>query len=608
LVSGENLNLSGIGTVAFKNVASGQSITLGSIALTNGNAASSNYNLTTATFNINKRPLNLSGTRIYDSTSTASSSDLSTVSNLVGSETITLSGNGALGNKNVGDSKSLTDVSGLSLGNGTNGGLAANYTLSGGAQTMSVTKRPITISGSRFYDGTITVSSSDISTFNNRAGGETITITGSGTVPSAISGSGKSISLGTLQLADGSGSASNYSLSSGTFTVNARQLNVSGSRVYDNTSVVNGSDLAVTTGVGSEIITLSGQGSVTNANVENNKSVTQNTLSLVSASGSASNYSMGTISLNITKRPVNVSLEKIYDGTLDAPATGLKSNGITNTVGGQTLTITGNGEMQTSGAGVGKTITNHSSLSLGNGSGSSSNYTLSGGTHIIEVKPRSTVASGNRFYDGTNVVQGNIFDSYTNTVGSDTVTLSGTGSINSIGVGSKSVNMGSLTSAHPNYLLTGASMNVTKRPLNLTGSRVPERNPSLIVLANELSMSTIAGEKLTLSGSGNISRNKPGTIQQISLGTLAFADGAGGLAANYTFSGGTFTMILRHKLTFVQRIRKILHAGRSGKNLILLPARTSHRKMPAISERINISTPDQSVSVAPCVLQNGLCN
>ena len=121
-------------------------------------------------------------------------------------------------------------------------------------------------------------------------------------------------------------------------------------------------------------------------------------------------------------------------------------------------------------------------------------------------------------------------------------------------------------------------------------------------------MSTIAGEKLTLSGSGNISRNKPGTIQQISLGTLAFADGAGGLAANYTFSGGTFTMILRHKLTFVQRIRKILHAGRSGKNLILLPARTSHRKMPATSERINISTPDQSVSVAPCVLQNGLCN
>ena len=97
-------------------------------------------------------------------------------------------------------------------------------------------------------------------------------------------------------------------------------------------------------------------------------------------------------------------------------------------------------------------------------------------------------------------------------------------------------------------------------------------------------------------------------IVSISLGTLSFADGSNGLASNYTFSGGTFIMILKHKLTFVQRIRKILDVGRSGKNLTLLPARTSHRKMPAVAEKIKISTPDQSITVAPCILQNGLCN
>ena len=86
---------------------------------------------------------------------------------MVGSETIGLSGNGDLGNANVGDLKTLTNVSGLTISDGTNGGLAANYTLSGGTQTMSVTKRPITISGSRFYDGTTTVNGSDISIFNN---------------------------------------------------------------------------------------------------------------------------------------------------------------------------------------------------------------------------------------------------------------------------------------------------------------------------------------------------------------------------------------------------------------------------------------------------------
>ena len=608
LVSGENLTLDGSGTVASKNVASGQSITLGSIVLADGNAAAGNYNLTTATLDINRRPLDLTGSRIYDSTTTAASSDLTSITNLVGSETVSISGNGVMGNSNVGDSKSLVNISGLSLGNGSNGGLAANYTFTGGIQTMSVTKRPITISGSRFYNGTSNVSSSDISTFNNKAGSETLTITGSGSITNAIAGSGKVISLGTLQLADGSGSASNYSLSSGTFTVNARQLNVSGSRIYDNTTVVNGSDLVVTTGVGSEIITLSGQGSVVNANVGNSKSVTQDTLSLVSASGSASNYSMGTISLNITQRPVNISLEKIYDGTLDAPATGLITNGITNTVGGQTLTISGIGQMQTPGAGVGKTISSNGSLTLGNGSGAASNYTISGGTHIIKVTPRTTVASGTRFYDGTTTAYGTNFNSFTNVVGSDTITVNGTGSFSSAGVGSKSVNIGSLSSGHPNYLLAGASIVISKKPLNLFGVRTAgEKTSTLEVQASELRMSTAANETLTLSGTGSIIQESPGTIQTISLGTLSFSDGTGS-ALNYTFSGATFFMKINYKLTLPQRIRKVLKTGRSGKNLVLLPSKMSHRKVPAIAEQISISTPDQSVEVKPCVLQNGLCN
>ena len=96
-------------------------------------------------------------------------------------------------------------------------------------------------------------------------------------------------------------------------------------------------------------------------------------------------------------------------------------------------------------------------------------------------------------------------------------------------------------------------------------------------------------------------------IQNISLGTLSFSDGTGS-ASNYTFSGGRFLMTIKHKLTFTQRIREILNKGRSGKNLILLPTKTSHRSVPAVSEKITISTPDQTITVAPCVLQNGLCN
>ena len=112
-----------------------------------------NYNLTTTTLSITGRPVNLEGTRVYDSTTVASASDLATLSNLIGSETLVLSGNGAVGNKNVGDSKSLTDVSGLSLGDGSNGGLAANYTLSGGTHSLSVTRRPVTIVGTKYTMG-----------------------------------------------------------------------------------------------------------------------------------------------------------------------------------------------------------------------------------------------------------------------------------------------------------------------------------------------------------------------------------------------------------------------------------------------------------------------
>ena len=265
---------------------------------------------------------------------------------------------------------------------------------------MTVTQRPVTISGSRFYNSTATVGSSDISTFNNTAGGETLSITGTGSVTSAIAGTGKTITLGTLTLVDGTGSATNYSLSSGTFDINSRQLNISGSRVYNGTTVVNGSDLVITTGIGSEIITVSGSGSISNANVGTGKTVTAGTLALASGSGIASNYSIGSITLNVTKRPLNTAFEKTYDASVNVSNSDLKTNGITNTVLSHSLTLSGSGTMSTTGVGVGK------SLSVGTltlGGAQSANYTLNGGTHTIDINPRVTNASGTRHYDGSTV-------------------------------------------------------------------------------------------------------------------------------------------------------------------------------------------------------------
>ena len=80
-------------------------------------------------------------------------SDDLTLSNLIGSETLTLSGSGTLSDANVANNKTVT-LGTLALADGTNGGLAANYTLSGGTHQLTVNQRPLNATLSRQYDGT----------------------------------------------------------------------------------------------------------------------------------------------------------------------------------------------------------------------------------------------------------------------------------------------------------------------------------------------------------------------------------------------------------------------------------------------------------------------
>ena len=57
------------------------------------------------------------GSRLYNATTTAASSDLSTITGTVGSETLTLTGSGTIGNANVGLNKSIT-LGSINLGDG----------------------------------------------------------------------------------------------------------------------------------------------------------------------------------------------------------------------------------------------------------------------------------------------------------------------------------------------------------------------------------------------------------------------------------------------------------------------------------------------------------
>ena len=113
----------------------------------------------------------------------------------------------------------------LALGNGSNGGLAGNYTLSGGTHQLTVNQRPLNATLARQYDGTTAAAGSTLSSFDALQGGETLTLSGSGTAANDNVANGISVSsLGTLALANGTGTASNYSLNSTVINIAKRVL------------------------------------------------------------------------------------------------------------------------------------------------------------------------------------------------------------------------------------------------------------------------------------------------------------------------------------------------------------------------------------------------
>ena len=96
LVSGEALNHSGTATISSANAGSYTISNLSGISIADGSGgAASNYTLTGGThnFTVNRRVVGVSGTRLYDATTNAVASDLSTHANLVGSQTLTLKWN-----------------------------------------------------------------------------------------------------------------------------------------------------------------------------------------------------------------------------------------------------------------------------------------------------------------------------------------------------------------------------------------------------------------------------------------------------------------------------------------------------------------------------------
>ena len=398
IVSGETLSVIGSGTVTSANVGTGKVITSVNLALTNGTGLASNYSINSQTVDITGRPVTISGSRSYDSTTTADSSILSITSGVSG-ESLSLTGSGFLGSASAG-TQTITNNNTLAIADGT--GLASNYTLSGATMNVTVIPRTLNVTLSREYDGTTNVTTASLTPiFDSLQGGETLALSGTGSVSNANAESSKAVTLGTIALAAGSGNPSNYTINSVLLDVTQRVINLDGIRAYNATTNVLSSDINTFGNIVSgETLTISGTGSVSTDSVEMNKAITLGTLSLGNGSGVASNYTLtgGTHTFDISPVSVNVTGSRQYDGTNVIDSSDLL---LTNLLTGETVGLTGQGTVVSADVGANKTVT---SVNLALTGANAGNYTLNSLTTSFEILPKIINLTGTKVYDGQTTV------------------------------------------------------------------------------------------------------------------------------------------------------------------------------------------------------------
>lgn len=292
---------------------------------------------------------------------------------------------------------------------------------SGSANEYSVAQRVISLSGSRVYNGLVTVDAVDLTIFGNVVTGQNLSLTGDGSVAEKTVGVNKAVTAGSLALGNGTGTgsglAANYTLVGGThaLTVTPKSISASGITALDKEYDGNNEATLVTSGAGfddlivGDVVTLNASGVFANENVSYEggavvaKSVT--TTGPITLSGAdAVNYTItGTnpITAKITPRIVTLSASKEYDGT--TALTGAQV-GIGRLVTGENLTYSGATASDKNVLVGGKSI---SAITLGNGTvGLASNYavpTLNAANAPVTITPKAlaaTLANQTKVYNG----------------------------------------------------------------------------------------------------------------------------------------------------------------------------------------------------------------
>ena len=342
-------SLSG-GSFAFTDANAGtanKTVTVGGVTLNDGNSGG-NYTVTYAnntTSTINQASLNFVGTvteRAYDGTLNATLSGY-TLTGLIGTQTLGASTTGALfTDKNAGTGKTV-NISGISLANGTNGGLASNYHIGATATATGIIDPKLltvnAVAADKVYNGntTATLTSYGLSGF---VGSETVVpvFTGAATFANKNVANGKTVTITGINLLNGTngGLASNYSVAPTAITtasITPASLHVAGvvavNKVYDGTTaaILNTQGSILTGVIGSDDVQV---GSITGSYATKDVGVNKPIVGIsnfVLTGTDAVDYTIvqpSGLTASITPRSLNVSAvgnNKVYDATTAATAT-----------------------------------------------------------------------------------------------------------------------------------------------------------------------------------------------------------------------------------------------------------------------------------------------
>ena len=571
-VGSETVSHSITATFDNKNVGSNKVVTANSITLadgTNGGLAS-NYSISTGqttTANITAKPLTATASasnKVYDGLTTATTT--LTFSGLIGSETLGQTVGSTFNNKNVGTGKTVT-VNSIALADGTNGGLAGNYSISPGqTTTANITAKALTVSGltasNKTYDSTTsaTLVSSSVS-YSGLITGDVFIGSYTGVFANANVGTGKTINITSSYSGADAGNYSVTDQSTTTANITAKVLTATASasnKTYDGGTTAT-TTLTFSGLIGSETLGQSVASTFDNKNVGTAKTVTVNSITLADGTngGLAANYSISagqTTTANITTKSLTVSgvtaSNKTYDGGTNASMDGTSAV-YSGLVSGDTFNGTYTGAFSDKNVGTGKTVTITSSYS----GADVSNYSVtdqSSTTANITAKALtvSGITASSKTYDGsTSATLDSTSVTYTGLLSGDTFTGSYSGVFANANVGTgKTVNITSSYSGTDsgNYSVTDQSSttaDISTKALTATASASNKTYDGGTTATTTLILSGFIGsETLTSSTSSSFNNKNVGTGKAVTVNSITLADGTnGGLAANYSISAGQTT-------------------------------------------------------------------